>query len=353
MDKILTIVIPSYNMEKYLDRCLSSLIVDEIHMKMFETLVVNDGSRDRTSVIAHQYEARYPETFRVIDKENGHYGSCVNRGLAEATGTFIKVLDADDSINNTIFPSFLDFLNSDKNDVIDMVVSDYAYVNDSLVIQEVVNYSSHDGTYGINDLSEYDKYVWFIHGITYRTSILRRNSYKQSEGILYSDLEWSTLPLAYIKSIAKFDGVLYNYTIGREGQSVSNDIHNKHLEMELTVKEQLLLRSEQFKDVIDHNNYSFIQDRIQILINYTYQSFIFSQKRHACHNKALLLFDDMLKNKFPIFYSSSNDYATCLALGLRFHPIRDWRQKRHLSLFFQSLLYFLSSLWIKADRTIR
>ena len=96
MDKLLTIVIPSYNMEKYLDRCLSSLIVSDEKMQCLEVLVINDGSKDRTSEIAHTYEERFPGTFRVVDKENGHYGSCVNRGLKEARGTFIKVLDADD-----------------------------------------------------------------------------------------------------------------------------------------------------------------------------------------------------------------------------------------------------------------
>ena len=92
MDKLLTIVIPAYNMEKYLDRCLSSLIVGDEKMQHLEVLVINDGSKDRTSEIAHTYEDRFPGTIRVVDKENGHYGSCVNRGLEEARGTFIKVL---------------------------------------------------------------------------------------------------------------------------------------------------------------------------------------------------------------------------------------------------------------------
>ena len=79
MEKILTVVVPTYNMEQYLDRCLTSLIIDDDKMALLEVLVVNDGSKDRSSEIAHSYEARYPDTFRVIDKENGNYGSCINR----------------------------------------------------------------------------------------------------------------------------------------------------------------------------------------------------------------------------------------------------------------------------------
>lgn len=81
MEKILTIVIPTYNMQDYLRRCLDSLIVPEEQMKHLEVLVVNDGSKDNSSAIAHEYQDKYPDTFRVIDKENGNYGSCVNRGL--------------------------------------------------------------------------------------------------------------------------------------------------------------------------------------------------------------------------------------------------------------------------------
>ena len=57
-------------MEKYLRRCLDSLIIDEEGMKQLEVLVINDGSKDSSSQIAHEYQDKYPDTFRVIDKEN-------------------------------------------------------------------------------------------------------------------------------------------------------------------------------------------------------------------------------------------------------------------------------------------
>ena len=102
MEKVLTIVIPAYNMEKFLPYCLDSLLIGQ-GTEDVEVLVVNDGSADRTSAIAHGYEERYPEVFRVIDKENGNYGSCVNRGLKEATGKYVKILDADDSFEDGAF----------------------------------------------------------------------------------------------------------------------------------------------------------------------------------------------------------------------------------------------------------
>ena len=64
--KTLTVVVPTYNMEKYLRRCLDSLIVGEEQMAQLEVIVVNDGSKDASSAIAHEYEKKYPSTFRVI-----------------------------------------------------------------------------------------------------------------------------------------------------------------------------------------------------------------------------------------------------------------------------------------------
>ena len=94
MEKVLTVVIPTYNMERYLERCLSSLVISPGMMEELEVLVINDGSKDCSSEIGHSFEAQYPNTFRVIDKKNGNYGSCINRGLKEARGKYIKILDS-------------------------------------------------------------------------------------------------------------------------------------------------------------------------------------------------------------------------------------------------------------------
>lgn len=72
--KILSIIVPTYNVEAFLNKCLSSLVVGDKELELMqslEVLVINDGSKDRSSEIAHQYESRFPETFKVIDKENG------------------------------------------------------------------------------------------------------------------------------------------------------------------------------------------------------------------------------------------------------------------------------------------
>ena len=136
MDKILTLVIPSYNMEAYLPYCLDSLLV-KANLGCLEVLVVNDGSRDRTSEIAHAYEKSWPDVLRVIDKENGNYGSCVNRGLKEARGKYIKILDADDSFDTANFEKYLAFLQMTDAD---LVISDFAVVDENRNITRMVTH---------------------------------------------------------------------------------------------------------------------------------------------------------------------------------------------------------------------
>ena len=85
MGKILTIGIPVYNMEKYLDRCLSS-VTGIRDLDKVEIIVVNDGSKDRSLEIARAYEQRFPESVRVIDKPNGGWGSGINLSIKEEIG---------------------------------------------------------------------------------------------------------------------------------------------------------------------------------------------------------------------------------------------------------------------------
>jgi len=122
MNKILTIIIPSYNMEKYLDNCCKSLLLSENILKKIEIIIVNDGSKDNTSVIAHEYQNKYPDSFFVIDKQNGNYGSCINIGLKNAHGKYIKILDADDTFKTENFENYIKLL--EENDV-DLIISDF------------------------------------------------------------------------------------------------------------------------------------------------------------------------------------------------------------------------------------
>ena len=98
MNKILTISIAAYRVEQYLAECLDSFTDPRIAGDL-EVLVINDGSGDGIRDIAREYEKKYPDVFRLIDKENGGHGSTINRGIAEAKGTYFKTVDGDDLVH--------------------------------------------------------------------------------------------------------------------------------------------------------------------------------------------------------------------------------------------------------------
>ena len=117
MEKLLTIVVPAFNMEKYLRRCIDSICIESV-MNRVQVIVVNDGSKDRTSEIAHEYEQKYPHYIQVIDKENGNYGSCMNVGLSLAKGKYFRTLDADDWYNTDAYEKFVKELEKTDADMI-------------------------------------------------------------------------------------------------------------------------------------------------------------------------------------------------------------------------------------------
>lgn len=97
MNKLLTIVVPVYKVEPYINKCLDSCLIyktneqgekelDEELMNQLEVIIVNDGTPDNSAEMSREYVKRYPQAFRQIDKENGGHGSVWNEGLKEATG---------------------------------------------------------------------------------------------------------------------------------------------------------------------------------------------------------------------------------------------------------------------------
>ena len=117
MDKIVSFIIPSYNVEKYLNVCLTSFLNKEV-LDQIEVIVVDDGSKDQTAQIARTYIEQYPQVFRLISKENGGHGSAINAGTAQAVGRYLKVIDADDWVVTENLKEFVDKLADCSADVV-------------------------------------------------------------------------------------------------------------------------------------------------------------------------------------------------------------------------------------------
>lgn len=259
MDKILTIIIPTYNMEKYLRRCLDSLLIDEEGMKQLEVLVINDGSKDSSSEIAHEYQDKYPDTFRVIDKENGNYGSCINRGLKEATGKYVKVLDADDWFDTQSFSYVLKKIGEIN---VDMILTNHVIVNDKGTAKSYYKLDLRE-----NIELQFEDIVIFngkipmqMHCIIYKRSILNQIGYIQTECMSYTDTEWVLYPSIAVEKVMYFDTYLYCYLVGRDGQTVSDKEMEKTSSTFLRLVDILLKNSKRNLTSTDVIHKKFIMD---------------------------------------------------------------------------------------------
>ena len=299
MSKLLTIVIPTYNMEAYLNRCLDSLLVSDEQMQLLEVLVINDGSKDNSSAIAHEYEAKYPNTFRVIDKENGNYGSCVNRGLKEALGKYIKVLDADDWFDTTEFEKYLTQLQSVD---VDMVLTDFNIVdadtgNSSLAYHPSLQTGK---VYSLKDCTLEEVGVYMMHAVTYRIESLRLINYTQTTGISYTDTEWAYNPLYAIESMVYFDTNVYQYLVGREGQTMDPRV------MMRTINHHEIIARSLIENDIIHPSTGFvhitIQRQIIYLLQKVYRTRLVLQDEVLFNHEEMLLFDTYVKAKRPDMY---------------------------------------------------
>lgn len=319
MEKILTIIIPTYNMENFLPYCLDSLLIKR-NLELVEVLVINDGSKDDSSKIAHTYADRYPQTFKVIDKENGNYGSCINRGLLEATGKYVKILDADDSFDNKNFESFISFL---KETDADLIVSDFAIVDENRNVKRIVCHEFPSGCIPLDKICTTENFSHIqMHALAYRRDVLSELSYKQTEGISYTDQEWVFTPMAGVKSVCYFNKCVYKYLVGREGQTVNPAVKAKRIPDVCQCVYAMSKAYEQYRNNISEQLRMYFYGRLDYMIREVY---VFYFSHYSTQNKKLLcLFDSTLKNICPEIHAwISNEKGN-------FNYIRFWRNHPNL-----------------------
>lgn len=336
--KLLTIVIPTYNMQDYLNRCLDSLIVSECLMFQLEVLVVIDGSKDRSSEIAHTYQDRYPETFRVIDKENGNYGSCVNRGLKEAAGKYIKVLDADDWFDNKNFEEFLTFLSVID---VDLIISDFVEVNDNGEVQKSYIYRLPQTATRLSQHPQCND-MW-MHAVTYKTENLRKIKYFQTEGISYTDQEWIFLPMTTVSSMVGFPKVVYHYLVGRSGQTVDVKVKSRSIRQEITSWETMQLEYEQLAEMGDAQDYLWF--RLSGRASYIYRFIIFGMGKQG--TTALKELDDFIAKHNPKLYQELGQLSPRADMHLKFIAL--WRS-HHYNSGYVNLLWKIEKAVLKIKR---
>ena len=214
--KVLTISVAAYNVATFLSEALESCIVS--NMDILEVIIVDDGSLDESSAVAQRFVDEYPDTFKLVTKKNGGYGSTFNTSLELAQGKYFRYLDGDDWFDKVILQKYLSLLQACETDVIytpyNRVYEEDGHVELRECLPEVA-----EGVHDIEAIAIPKPLA--ACSLAYRTSLLRDIGFTMSEHCFYTDVEYAYLPFAYSQTITICHDVLYCYRIGREGQSVS------------------------------------------------------------------------------------------------------------------------------------
>lgn len=289
MGKILTIIIPVYNVEQYIRQCLDSVIIDKEQMEQLEVIIVNDGTPDRSGVIAHEYEVKYPQSIKVIDKENGGHGSAWNVGLEHATGKYIRFLDSDDWLSN--LSSFIEELRNRDEDLVFTHLAKYDVRNQSSSVCKIENIQ-YNQTYSTSSFSNtetcnrFQKYN-FWH-CTYKKDIFLGEQPFFVEKVFYDDGILFMAPFILGKTMVFLDTTLYNYRVGQSEQSINEKVQRRHANDYVKV----------FKSIIDfanrHPNISKIQSQQRDLFFYEHMKYRFSLFSQLPYQEFRTIIDDFL-----------------------------------------------------------
>ena len=282
-NKLLTIIIPAYNMQEYLSRSVDSLItaIDQL-----DIIIVNDGSTDDTIKIANKYQKKYPKSITVVNKGNAGHGSAINAGIALAKGKFLRVLDADDWFDDKDLPEYLENL---AKTPADLVITEYS--RNSLKESERVSFTEFKPA-TVLELDELLKLpakeqVAFaaIHSITVRTKKYQKAA-PLLEKTFYEDQEFVAKALLVSENFVFYPLNIYQYFIARAGQSISPDKQFAHREDHARVLQKL---TELYADCNDDVKKELTKRRIQETIKTHYWIYYYNSKTNKRREYRALL----------------------------------------------------------------
>lgn len=241
--KLLSITVPCYNSQDYMERCVDSLLKGGEDV---EILLINDGSSDRTREIGERYAAQYPDMVRLINQENGGHGAAVNKGLEQASGLYFKVVDSDDWVREDAYQKILSTLRklAGGDRTLDMLVSNFVYEKEGAKRCKVMQYRHafpKNRIFGWEEMRRLRKgHYLLMHSVIFRTNLLRDCGLHLPEHTFYVDNLFVFEPLPYVKNLYYLDVNFYSYYIGRADQSVNEKVMISRIDQQLMVNRRMI-----------------------------------------------------------------------------------------------------------------
>lgn len=304
MNKVLTIAIPSYNVQQYLRASLNSYCCEPVDERL-EILIVDDGSSDATAEIALEYVQKFPGLFSLISKDNGGHGSAVNTGIDFATGRYFRVIDGDDRICSANISALLDKLEACADDLVIDVKREVTFgtgesrrfdLPANLPLDESIPFKD---VCLRNDIES----SFQIHTLSMRTDFLRERRVKLLEHTFYVDYELVVKVSAWADTVRFLDLEVCNYYVGNIAQSVSPTNYVKRWDDHERVCRELLAFATE--SALDDTRKRFVEERVDLLVNTHYNiALIFDEDRRRGLMRARW-FRDFLISDYPAFEKRS------------------------------------------------
>lgn len=268
MRKVLSIVIPAYNVERYLSRCLDSVLYDDDVRNDLDVIIVNDGSKDGTLKVAKRYEEEYPAIVKVIDKRNGGHGSGINAGIKKAKGKYFRVLDADDWVNIDDFSKYVKALRKTETDIV--ITS---YKQDLLYKEKEIEFSfepTKDSIENVKKLVGNDDvfFLFSMHSMTVKLERLKEVWEDLYEKTFYVDNQYVVEVLECAKEYEVLPFDIYRYFIGRPEQSMSAGTFFKRRKDHERVIRWLIGK---YKNTENDNLKTFMKRQISMMLRTHYE----------------------------------------------------------------------------------
>ena len=281
-----SVIVPAYNVEKYIDKCLYSLVNQTL--KELEIIVVNDGSPDNSELIIKNYCAKYPNKIRYLKKANGGLSDARNYGIKYATGEYLAFVDADDYVE---LNSYEEMYNTSNNGMKKIIECDFLF--------EWSKKNSVDETGNYEDIKDY-----LIRGRVvawnkiYKREWLENTKVVFPKGLLYEDVSFffSIVPtLSDIEEVGKVNKPLIHY-VQRKG-SISQTEIRRAVEIcnEYKIAINYLKENNLFELYRDEIEYRFVK---QALLRFTITK-VLKEKNKKCRKKLLGIMWNSVNEEFP------------------------------------------------------
>ncbi|MCM1157293.1 MAG: glycosyltransferase family 2 protein [Bacteroidales bacterium] len=300
MEKLLTVIVPTYNVEQYIAQNLNSFAVPEV-LEQLEVIVVSDGSTDNSVSIAGDFVKQYPSAYRIVEKENGGHGSAINRGIREAKGKYLKVVDADDWVLRDGLLRLMECLGQTDSDI---VVSNFYWYHHgtgktSVEIKEPFAGVEYGKEYAFDKICR-EMYIK-MHALTIKTEILKKIP-AIDEHCFYVDAEYVLFPVPYIRTVTCIEDFVYMYRIGLPGQSMDISKMQKNEEnFDRVLKRLLDYYQEWIKQGLSKNRLSYMEQFLGRLVASRFKIFL-SYPFDWEIQKKMRAFNRRIREDYPEIY---------------------------------------------------